>query len=313
MANPPSDLAFFSSEFGIVTPFGTLLPPGGRLAAFVRATAVDADPPYIEENRVTTLAEAMKRCRTVGDTIIVLPGHTESVADATSFNANLVAGTRIIGVGTGSKMPTFSWTATAGSWVVDENDVVIMGLRLHADGANGITKAISVTGADFTFIHNDVSVAAGAALKSTIVMEIGAAAHRANISNNRFRGTATHNVTQGISVAGAASDVRICDNEMVASATAANGLINVSAAALGLVILRNIIANTMTSSTACIAFGNVACTGVCAYNALSTLNDGTAAAQGVTFGAAALIRAVENYSCDEPKKSGALAPAACAT
>jgi hypothetical protein len=46
------------------------------------------------------------------------------------------------------------------------------------------------------------------------------------------------------------------------------------------------------------------------YNNYSTLNDGTVTAQGAIFGAGALIRSFQCFSCDEPKKSGTLTPAA---
>jgi hypothetical protein len=156
-------------------------------------------------------------------------------------------------------------------------------------------------------------VASGAALKATIAIEVGTAAHRTRICRNVFRGTATHNVTDGILVAGVANDVAIHDNEMQFSATAGNGLVRVSAAALNLKVMRNYMANTHTNSTACVAIGNVAASGIVAHNLFSILADGTAAATGITFGAASLVRPFQNFTSDEANESGVLAPAAVST
>lgn len=296
------------------TPYGTILPSQGKIVAYVRATGRNDDDPVVEALRVSTVASALTRCRSgFNDVIVVLPGHSENITSST-YLSSLVAGTTILGLGRGTNRAKLRLTATGAQLAVAVADVTIAGMRLELEGANGVVKAINVTGSNFNFFNNDVVLASGAALKATIGMELGDAAADAKIYANRFIGTATHNVTDGILIAHAnASRVEIRGNTMVASATAANGLIRVSAAALGLVIGGNVIQNTHTASTACIAFGNVACSGSCFDNYLATENDGTAASQGITFGAGALIRAFQNFSCDEPKKSGVLAPAAVAT
>ena len=97
---------------------------------------------------------------------------------------------------------------------------------------------------------------------------------------------------------------------MIFSATEINGLINVTVAALDVVIADNILYNTETASTACIVIANVAADGMIVRNYMGTLNDGVATAQGIIFGAAALMKAFENYSTDQPKLSGILTPVA---
>jgi len=249
-----------------------------------------------------------------GDAVVCLPGHSESVADATMLD-NLDDGVAIIGIGHGTNRPTFRWTAAGSQWALNNANTIVAGLRLRLEGANGVTKAIDITGAGVTLDDNHIQVASGASNKATIAIEVGSAATDCTISRNWVYGTATHNVTDGIKVVGGTvpSRLRIFDNEMVASATAANGLIHVTVAALEMVIRDNIIYNTHTSSTACIVFDNVACDGIVVRNYLGTKNDGTASAQGITFGAGALVVCGENYSIDEAKKSAVLAPAAAAT
>lgn len=301
---------------GMKTPFGMIVnPPGSRIAAYVRSTGVlNTDDPFIASNLVTTLAAGLARARSgYNDVVVVLPGHSESVTDATMLT-NLVAGTRIVGTGRGSNMPTFRWTATGSQWAVAVADVTFSGLRLRLEGANGVVKAILVTAADVGFHNCDIEVASGASNKATIALELGAGADRFEVIGNVFRGTATHNVTDGVKVVSAVTGGRILQNEMVFSATAGNGNIHVTAAALNLKVGDNVLYNTHTASTATIALDNVAMDGIFYRNISGTKNDGTANAQGIVVaGASVLCVFSENYSVDEKAKSGVLNPAAVAT
>ena len=109
------NLPAVSAGAGIQFPFGTVLPPGGRVI-YLRSTGPqDGDDTTWSQRLETTLAAALSKCRSgLADTIIVLPGHSESVVDATMLD-NLVDGTRIIGAGSPMQddAPQFRWTATA--------------------------------------------------------------------------------------------------------------------------------------------------------------------------------------------------------
>lgn len=299
-----------SSGYGLKTPFGIILPPGGRVAAYVRSTGPqDFDDSAIAPNLVATLAAGLARCRSgMGDAVVCLPGHTESGVGTTGM-ANLVAGTKIIGIGQGSAQPVFRWTATTDQWALNKADVTITGLKLRLEGANGVVKAILVTGADNTIHGCDIEVASGASAKATIALEVGTGANSFKLVNCRVRGTNTHNVTDGVKVVAAVTDLYIADNWMHFSATAGNGNIHLTAAALRCLFLRNFLFNDHTASTACIAIDAVAATGMAVDNRYATINDGTASAQGMVQGAGSLIRSFQSLSCDEPIKSGILAPA----
>lgn len=302
-------LPFLQAGYGFATMFGTLLAPGGRVAAYLRSTGPqDFDDTSIAQNLVTTLSSACQRVRAgLGDTIYVLPGHSESVTDATMLT-NLVAGTRIIGVGRGSNMPVFRWTATGSQWAVSKNDVIMSGLRLRLEGANGVVKGILWTGADGVLANCDIEVASGAALKATIAIEVGAGANRFELVGNVLRGTNTHNVTDGVKVVAAVDQVRIAGNEMSFSATAGNGLVHFTAAALNTKVLGNFMYNTHTASTASLVYDAVAVDGIAADNYFGILANGTASSTGVTFGVGSLIKAFQNFCSDEPQKSGILSP-----
>lgn len=297
------------SSFGAIrSKYGMLLPPGARVV-YLRSTATsNNDPPeLVDVPPCTTLAQALLQCRAgYGDIILALPGHTENVTTTPTW----VAGVKLIGVGHGSNRPTFRWTATTSQWAIAAADVCISGLRLRLEGANGVVKAIVVTAADFLLENCDVEMASGATAKATIGIEMGTGAARFRIAGCRFRGTATHNVTDGIKIVGVVDGGIIESCTGVFSATAANGLIHVTAAATNLIFRDLDLYNTHTSSTATIAFDDTACDGVCSRITSAVMNNGTASSQGLTFGTAATIQCNQCFNCDEPKKSGILNPAA---
>lgn len=299
-------IPFSRRSAGLQTEFGTWAPPGSRVV-YVSSVSRD-DIREIKSKTVTTLAAALSQCRSgYGDVVICLPGHSESVT--TGDLANLVAGTRIIGYGRGSNMPTFRWTATTSTWPISVADVSLAGLRLRLEGANGVTKAINVTGADVEIRDCDIEVASGATAKATIAIEVGTGAARFRLASCRLRGTATHNVTDGVKVVAAVDGVVIENCTMQFSATAANGLIHVTAAATNLTFRDLDLYNTHTSSTATITLDDTACDGhaIRVYSAVKT--DGTATAEGITFGTAALVQCNQCYTVDNGQANGILSPA----
>lgn len=308
----PGNQEIFTSQ-GIRTQFGLVTPPGARVAAYVRSTGLaSGDDAYLANNLVATLAQGLAKARAgYGDFVVVLPGHVESVADGTTFSAALVAGTKIVGLGRGSEMPTFTWTATASQWSVTVADVFISGLRLLLDGITAVVSAINVGagGTDFGFVGNEIEVSTTSKAPTNCIT-LAAGATRADIRDNYFRGLAASVPTNIIVVAGANTDSNISDNVFICPSVAATGHVSVTGAALGLRVLRNRMYNTAAASTVCVSYAAAASDGIIADNYFGVLNNGTASAQGVTFGAGCLVKAFQNFCTDEPQKSGLLSPVA---
>jgi len=300
---------------GLRTQYGLILPPGARVAAYVRSTGVQSgDDAFLAQNLCTTLAQGLARVRPgMGDFVVCLPGHVENVTDATTFSAALVAGTKIIGVGRGSNMPTFTWTNAAGQWSVGVADVMIAGLHLQCAGTvatpTNTTLAINVTANDFGFYYNDVETGTGSS-NAVTVMSVPGTAARYDISGNTFRGVVSAGANTTIAVSSTGADGRICDNEIVAGATSATGNINVTAAAPRLKILRNFINNLTAASVAAIALGNFAISGQCAYNTITVLSTGASVSgtTGITIGAAVTMGFFQNFIVNDPLTSGKLLP-----
>lgn len=296
---------------GFDSGLATVLPTGANVT-YLRSTGpADYDPPALTGRILSTLAAALAQCRSgKADTICVLPGHSELVFTDNTILSGLVADTRILGFGRGASMPTFRITNTAGTMLLNKANVMLSGLRLKFDGANGITRAMYVTAADNAIVNCDIIVATGATAKCAIMCEATTGGDGLVFAGNRVRGTATHNMTNGLVISAAIDNVQITDNTMLASATAGNGLVNITGAATKLEIGRNKLVNDHTSSTAAINFAAVASTGIAYDNYCGTLVDGGAAAAGIIIGSGCLVRLFNNQSADVAGESGVLAPLA---
>lgn len=300
---------------------GIYVSPGSRVILLCNSTSRTGDDPNytsrIYGGTQGTLASALSLCRAnMGDTILVLPGHSENVSSTAL--ANLVAGTRVIGVTTGfpnqSTAPTFTWNAAASTWAISVANCEFSGLRLLMDGANGVTAPINITAAGTRLIGNYMRWSSGAANLATTAITVGSGATDTIIANNQISGVAAGAVTDGIKLLGATTPDRtmIARNTIIAAGPTTS-LVNVSVAAIDLLIEGNLMYNMTAASTACVAFAAAASNGILANNMFAVLNNGTAASQGVTFGAGCLVKAFQNFCSDEPQKSGVLAPAAVAT
>ena len=96
------------------------------------------------ESPLATLAFAATLV-SANDVIVLMPGHTESVIAAGTVTLS-VAGVQVIGLGTGSKRPTFTFsTSTAASILVSGAGVKIANI-VGVAGIDALTQPIDVTG-----------------------------------------------------------------------------------------------------------------------------------------------------------------------
>lgn len=145
MANELSLLPFYLMGSGLRTEFGTILPPSGKVVAYVRSTGPqNGDDQVIVSMLLPTIASALARCRSgMGDTIIVLPGHVETVSSANYFTG-LVAGTKIYGYGGPSTRPKLTWSTATSTILLNVADVVIDNFNFEMAGDPLLTAALSV-------------------------------------------------------------------------------------------------------------------------------------------------------------------------
>lgn len=128
-----------------------------------------------------------------GDLIVLLPGHSETISTATASAINK-AGIRIVGVGTGSLRPTFTFATVVGATMtISAANVQIDNVRFVV-GLDNITAMLTITGADVTFLDCEF-VTNTATLGAAIGILTGATADRLRIERCRFLGAATNTGT----------------------------------------------------------------------------------------------------------------------
>lgn len=133
-----------------IYPGAVILPGGGRtmLVHASGAAALNDLPAGFAGNPdgfFTSVNSAGAACRANrGDKIIMLPGHTESIAAADGWSGVSVAGVEIVGLGSGTDRPTITWTAPTSSVLFDVANMKLRNCRLFLAGAHAAGAALTV-------------------------------------------------------------------------------------------------------------------------------------------------------------------------
>lgn len=121
----------------------------------------------------TTLDAAIGACvANRGDLIKILPGHTETIGAAGGVTCD-VAGVTIIGYGAGSLRPTFTWSATASTWLVSAANVTIRNIVCLVS-IDSVVKGIDISAAGCTLDAVDFQETASAQMLIFINTAAGA-------------------------------------------------------------------------------------------------------------------------------------------
>ena len=224
-----------------------------------------------------------------GDKIFVCEGYTETVSTA-DFWSNIKAGVRVIGLGTGTNRPKFTWSAAAATLLFDVANVVVENCQFELAGDPASTTAltvakgidISAAGCGFVGCHFQVGVDADQIITLGILVN----ATKCFIVGCEFIGAAAAEITAAGTVIRlvAADQFRMFDNYLSAAlATDTDGLIEtLTTASLDINIQRNFWYSNGGSSTCGMDFGAaLACTGFIDWNQIAVDADGTA--QTVAF------------------------------
>lgn len=311
-------LPYFQQMPGVITPYGTLLKPGGRIAAYVRSTgAQDGEDHFAASGMlVSTLNAGLARCRSgQGDIVYVLPGHTENISTA-DFMTSLVAGTQIVSAGRpgSTNNPTFTWTAVASTFLLDVADVSLVGLTLNMGGADNVTAPITITGAGCSIVGCHIIAGTTSALESATPVTISTGANDCLILGNRFSATGGAVTTAMVAIGAAVARPVIAYNKFhTTQSSATTGVIAVNAAATEVDIGWNLMYNAVEDGVG-IRIANVAATGMIYNNYFGGVDAGGTVAnalKAVSYaGSAQITRAFENRALDEDAATGVIAPAA---
>lgn len=139
----------------------------------------------------STITAAIALCTAdAGDTIYVLPGHTEDIAAAAAIAVN-ISGVRIIGLGSGRGRPTLTWkTSTAAQITVTAANTSFENFVFDLTGISAVVAGFSVTAADVSFLGCEFIISTGTNAPVLGILSAATAA-RLIVKNCRFIGPAT--------------------------------------------------------------------------------------------------------------------------
>ena len=276
-----------------------VIPPGGQVF-YVRGdgTSVkvyDYDPPGLPDRLIASVAKALTYCTASrGDVVIVLPGHTESIAAADSWP--VVVGVKIIGLGSGTRRPTITWTVAASTVLLSKAGVTIENMILNLEPGTGgvaVTAPITISAAGCTLRNNQILVQTDSANYATIGITTTAAADDLSIIGNEIygiTGTST-NPTTCIDFIGC-DRLKFCNNTVFAASNSTSvGVVRFATTAnTSIVFDNNRIVNNKAASVTAVT-GTTSETGFvsntilcCAATTATTIVGGTAWSNGTASG-----------------------------
>lgn len=123
----------------------------------------------------STLDYAIGKCvANRGDIIFVMPGHAENVATASAITSD-VAGVAVVGLGSGTKRPKFSFTAAAGTHVISAANCSFYNVQWEANFAD-VAIMLDVSGVDGLSFENCYFTESGTNLNFVIAVDLATGA-----------------------------------------------------------------------------------------------------------------------------------------
>ena len=235
------------------------------------------------------------------DLIVLLPGHAENLSSATIFQVDK-AGLTFLGLGEGSRIPTFSSTAVGGTVNIDSADCSIKNIRLTANFATGSTNAIDLD-ANYCTLDGVQCRDTSAANEWLVHINVVAAATDLLVKNCSFIGLAG-TMSSSIEFAGASTNCVIENNYI--NVDASDSVIDHDTTVdVGLIVRDNIIHNQDDAGAGSVCIEVEATSDAIIARNICTANHGDAV---VLTGEAAWWS--ENYAGNTAGSSSAIEPAA---
>lgn len=237
------------SSFGVPVMGGSSVPTTTGRYIFVSSTTgsngntgLSATAPKATLAGAQTVATA-----SVGDTVIVMPSHAETVTAAAGI-ALSKAGISYVGLGNGATRPSISFTtATTATMTVTGASVNIDGFR-YLQTFDAIVSPL-VLSADSTTLTNSYFSTATSTAQVTQMILTTAGANNLTIAGNRFVGTIDAGNTAAVTLVGG-DNATIIDNDFMGAYSSGVGAIqSITTLNTNVVIRRNTIVNRTASST----------------------------------------------------------------
>lgn len=260
-----------------------------------------------------TVATALSQCVTNnGDIIVCKPLHAETISDATTF-ALSTAGVAIIGLGTGSNRPTFTYsTANTATMLISADNVTIQNCRFVANFLS-IAAAITLTTAKNVTIQNCSFVDTSSVLNFLNIVKSTGAANTADALAFQQNYVKNLGVTSNNTTVLFANDVDklfVQDNYLkwAVQNDVSIGVIITAGVMTNAVVTGNWCyrPNTSTGTGSLISVGGTTSTGIVANNFVQTLDTSA----DILFTTTTGLAAFNNYVTGVVGASGFLIPTA---
>jgi len=238
-----------------------------------------------------------------GDIIVVMPGHSEDIASATSLVFD-VAGVSVIGLGAGSLRPDLNFSATASSVEIDAANVTLYNLTLTAD-VSAVVVGVNIDAAYATLDNVEINFNATGDDFITMIDADGVTGF--TLSNSRVIAEAIAGCSEAVRL-DTAPEHTITDNFFYGDFT--DGIIiGEGAASTGANLIAGNTGYNADTTAGFVVDLNVANTGVMANNNWGTL---FATAPETALDPGSML-SIENYVVNAVDESGALVPTTVST
>ena len=289
-------------SMGIPLPFGVV----GTVYFVDSNNGSDGNTGKSVSKPFATIDKAMGLCTdNKNDVILLMPGHAENVAAATEFLVDK-AGVTIVGIGSGTRIPTFTTTAAAGTLSVTAANVYIKNVRMTCNFTNGGTHAILVDAAADGLTLDGVQCRDTVNTTEWLIhVSVATTVVDLTIKNCDFIGLVGGSMTNSILFAGTTSNTKILNNFIKADSQ--DSLIDHDAGkATAILISGNRLVNMDTDVAGYCIEVEATSTGMAAYNC-SYYNKNDAP---VVVGEA--LAWIQNYGENTPGQSAIVNPAVTA-
>lgn len=173
----------------------------------------------------STIDYAIGRCVAGrGDIIMVKPGHAENVGAAAAIAAD-IAGVAIIGLGSGSAVPTLTWTAAAATITVTAANVTFANIKFVNNFADVVTMFSGSGAADGLTFQDCVFTDTSTILNAIDFITLATGADDFSMVNCRMIGKSASNDSFITGVAHDRIYIEGCQFQMDVAQTAVVGLI----------------------------------------------------------------------------------------
>jgi len=211
-----------------------------------------------------TLDYAIGKCTASnGDIIFVMPGHAESIVGASTLTLD-IAGVKIIGLGSGLTIPTFTYTTDAtATFNITAANCHVENLYLYSNFEDGITAGITVGALADGLVLKNIIMEEGANTTEFLVgISVTAACHHVTIDGLKFYGVAGGTDSSCIVLAGASNFSIIKNCEIYGDFSGA--VIDATGAASTFLTLKDNILHNVDTGAGLTFSAHSSTTGICA-------------------------------------------------